>query len=193
VIVVDDGSSDKTAEIVQSFSDVRYIYQVNHGVAVARNTGIASARGEFVAFLDQDDLWTPEKLRVQMDYLLKNPDVGYVIARQSIFLESGTAPPSWLKNDILLHDQTGFLPGTLLIRKSVFKQIGIFDSVYNNVSDAEFFFRAKDAGVRMKMLPDVLLKKRIHKHNQSYNVKALHLEYLNVARVSIKRQQSGKK
>src|SRR6187549_3720033 len=77
VIVVDDGSVDDSGVIAQSFPEVRYIRQENQGVAAARNHGIETARGEFYAFLDQDDLWTPEKLTVQISYLLNDPDLGY--------------------------------------------------------------------------------------------------------------------
>ena len=65
VIVVDDGSTDNSANIARSFKEVRYIHQSNQGVAMARNVGIAAARGEFIAFLDADDLWTPNKLSIQ--------------------------------------------------------------------------------------------------------------------------------
>src|SRR5213078_156464 len=77
VIVVDDGSGDDSGVIAQSFPDVHFIHQENQGVAAARNHGFDAARGEFIAFLDQDDLWTPEKLKVQVNYLLNHPDVGY--------------------------------------------------------------------------------------------------------------------
>src|SRR4029079_2498347 len=73
VIVVDDGSPDDSGTIGQSFPEVRYIHQTNQGVAAARNNGIEAARGEFFAFLDQDDLWVPEKLNVQVEYFLGHP------------------------------------------------------------------------------------------------------------------------
>src|SRR6476660_1471039 len=79
VIVVDDGSLDDSGVIAQSFDDVRYIHQENQGVAAARNNGIEVARGEFLAFLDQDDLWTPEKLKLQMGHLLSDPELGYTL------------------------------------------------------------------------------------------------------------------
>ena len=89
VIVVDDGSTDDSGVIAQSFHDVRYIHQANQGVAAARNNGIEAARGEFFAFLDQDDLWTPEKLKLQIAYLLSHPDLGYTLTQQQFFLEPG--------------------------------------------------------------------------------------------------------
>ena len=75
IIVVDDGSTDDTEQIVRSYGDrVRYIRQQNAGVGAARNNGIANARGEYVAFLDSDDLWLPEKLAVQVEYMRRHPE-----------------------------------------------------------------------------------------------------------------------
>src|SRR6476619_4299573 len=85
VIVVDDGSVDDSGVIAQSFPEVRYINQTNQGVAAARNHGIEVARGEYFAFLDQDDLWTPEKLKLQIEYLLNHQDLGYTLTQQQYF------------------------------------------------------------------------------------------------------------
>lgn len=79
VIVVDDGSTDNTRALVGKFGpEVRYIYQENAGLAPARNTGLAAARGEFVAFQDSDDLWVPWKLQVQVAIMRRRPEVGLV-------------------------------------------------------------------------------------------------------------------
>jgi glycosyltransferase involved in cell wall biosynthesis len=73
VIVVDDGSGDSSAAIAKSFKSVQYIYQTNQGIANAWNLGIDASKGELIAFLDCDDLWTPNKLRLQVDYLVNHP------------------------------------------------------------------------------------------------------------------------
>jgi len=191
VIVVDDGSTDNSANIAQSYEEVRYIYQSNQGVPVARNAGIAAAQGEFIAFLDQDDLWTPNKLRVQIDHMVNNPELGYVIAKQKIFLEPGTEVPSWLREKFLHGEQMGFLPSALVARASLFKQIGAFDAAHQTASDVEWFFRAKDLGIPMAIIPLVLLHRRIHSDNQSYQLKALHSEYLKIARMSTRKQKAA--
>lgn len=190
VIVIDDGSTDNSAEIAQSYKEIHYIYQPNQGVTVTRNVGISTARGEFIAFLDQDDMWTPNKLSVQVDYLLKHTEVGYVLARQNIFLEPGTRAPSWLKKELLLNDQVGYLPGTLVARRSVFKQIGLFDPAYRIGSDTDWLARAKDAGVSMVILPEVLLHRRIHRHNQSAQTQIMNLELIRLLKASIDRRRN---
>src|SRR5436309_14667644 len=79
VIVVDDGSTDRSAEIAKRFGEaVRYVYRTNGGVCKARNAGIAAARGAYIAFLDQDDLWLHDKLAAQVAYLDSHPEAGAV-------------------------------------------------------------------------------------------------------------------
>src|SRR5690606_20987586 len=76
IVVVDDGSKDDTAEVVATrYPQVSLIRKENGGAATARNAGIRAARGEFVAFLDADDIWLPGKLTAQIDYLRAHPDV----------------------------------------------------------------------------------------------------------------------
>lgn len=91
VVVIDDGSTDDTERVVRAFDDrVRYIYQPNGGIAVARNSGIAAARGEFVAFLDSDDVWLPWKLEAQLAVLRQCPEIGMIWTDMTAVDESGT-------------------------------------------------------------------------------------------------------
>jgi glycosyltransferase involved in cell wall biosynthesis len=190
VIVVDDGSVDGTAAIARTYEEVRYIYQTNQGHAASRNAGIKVSRGEFVAFLDADDLWAPNKLALQIEHLLAYPRVGYVIAKQRFFVEPGTSPPPWLRKELLLDDQVGYLPGTLVVRRIVFEQIGDFDTAYRISCDSDWLARAKDAGIPMSILPDVLLFKRIHSGNQSSDVRGTQSELLSILRRSIARRRA---
>lgn len=192
VIVIDDGSTDSGAGIARSYKEVRYIYQTNQGTGMARNVGIAAARGDFIAFLDHDDLWTPNKLSVQVDYLRRHPHVGCVIARMRNFLEPGTPRPTWIRKDLLLTDYTGFLLGTLVARKTVFEQIGDFNTSYRHSNDSDWFFRANDAGIPMAILPEVLLYRRIHGSNLSYDTQTMMSERMRVLKASIDRKRNRK-
>jgi glycosyltransferase involved in cell wall biosynthesis len=190
VIVVDDGSVDGTANIAKSFKEVRYIYQMNQGHGAAKNAGIAAASGEFIAFLDADDLWAPHKLSVQMEHLLKHANVGYTIARMRTFLGPGVEWPSWLNEEHHSRGPIGYVLGTMVARRTVFEQIGTFDTSYRHSNDSDWFFRARDAGIPMAILPDVLLYRRIHSSNMSQETQAIASELLRVVRSSVERRRN---
>lgn len=192
VIVVDDGSTDDSGAIAQSFPDVHYIQQINQGVATARNNGIDAAHGEFFAFLDQDDLWTPDKLKLQVDHLLNNPDLGYTLTQQQFFLEPGTDLPAWFRKELLTTVHTGWVLGTLLVRRTTFKDIGNFAPGYTAANDSDWFFRAKAAGIPMAVVPELLLLKRIHEANDSGRAKEILSELLKVVKVSLDRQRGAR-
>lgn len=191
VIVVDDGSVDDSGVIAQSFSDVRYIHQANQGVATARNNGLEVARGEFFAFLDQDDLWTPAKLKLQIAHLLSHPDLGYTLTQQQFFLDPGATIPAWFRKELLAEVHTGWVLGTLVVRRTAFEQIGYFATGYSAASDGDWFFRAKALGIPMAVVPELLLLKRIHGANESARAKEILSELRKVVKSSLDRHRSG--
>lgn len=186
VIVVDDGSTDNTSRVARSFAGVKYIYQPNQGTGAACNTALSRAQWEVIAFLDSDDLWTPDKLRVQVGYLSSHPHAGYTLARMRNFLEPGVDKPQWLDERTLREDQVCYGPGTLVVRREVFDQIGAFDPRYRVTSDFEWLARARVAGVPMAVLPETLLYRRIHHSNQCYNVEAIRKERFAMLQASIR-------
>lgn len=189
IIVVDDGSTDGTAAVAQGFPQVIYVRQPNRGPGAARNRGIAEAKGEFLAFLDQDDLWQPGKTRAQVRYLLDHPKSHYVVTDHSRFLQAGVDRPSWLRQDNLERDLGGYEPGSLMARRSVFELAGLFDESLFAGSDVDWFFRAKDARLAMGRIEEPLLLRRFHTDNQSSQVSKLHRDLVAVARSSIQRQR----
>jgi glycosyltransferase involved in cell wall biosynthesis len=115
VVAVDDGSTDGSAAIVESFSSVICIQQSNQGVAAARNRGVEASQGELLAFLDQDDLWVEEKLEKQVAYLQQHPGVGYVLSHVQFFLEPGMKKPAWVRDGLLDEPRPGYNLGNMLI------------------------------------------------------------------------------
>ena len=169
VILVDDGSSDGTRRIAEyherKHPSVRLLSQGNAGVTVARNRGVAVARGEYLAFLDQDDRWRPEALATHLCAFGLEPALAYTVAHQRCFLEPGADCPDWFRLQPLGEPLPAFLPGGLMVRRSVFAELGGFDPRYPISSDADWFARARDAGLPMRLLPDVTLERRIHRAN----------------------------
>lgn len=148
IIVVDDGSTDKTEEVVQSFAcDIRYIYQENRGVSAARNAGLQHARGDFIAFLDSDDLWKRDKIGVQMSLM-------NTVSRTMMCYTEET----WIRHGIFVNPKkrhqkySGWifdkvLPlclislSSALFRREVFEKIGSFDEDFPVCEDYDFGIR----------------------------------------------------
>ncbi len=134
IIVIDDGSIDETGRMVrQQFPQVHYIYQRNRGVSHARNVGIKHAGGDWIAFLDSDDEWLPDKLRCQCAALAENPELK-VCHSEEIWIRRGKRV-----NQMHKHQKSGgwifqrclplcaMSPSSILIHHSVFEQTGLFD------------------------------------------------------------------
>ena len=114
-IVIDDGSTDEGGAIAQRFS-VRYVYQENRGIARARNRALGLAQGEFVAFLDHDDYWAPQKLELQVRYLQAHPEVDLVLGKEHLFMEEGFVSPRLAEQPFMKADHVSTVPGLWLIR-----------------------------------------------------------------------------
>lgn len=183
VIVVDDGSTDNSADIACSYKEIRYFYQSHAGVAVARNTGIVAAQGEFIAFQDSDDLWLSNKLMVQVEYLLKHLHVGGTISRIQHFYTPG------IRNKNRSLEREHIALATLVARKAVFKHVGEFDPSYSLGTDFDWFIRAKDLGISIVILSDVLMHRRIHDSNLSFQGQARRKSLLRIFKASIARQR----
>ena len=189
VIVVDDGSTDRSCEIAESFQEVRCIRQPNAGVAAARNTGLSAAKGEFIAFLDQDDEWTPRNLTAQIGYLAAHPEVGYTLGREIQFLAPGMSKPDWLQQRMLDEPHLGVLTGAMVARRKVFESVGGFDAAYRNTNDIDWFARAKHAGIVSAHLDELVLRKRVHETNESHQVEVSRLERMKVLMAAARRQK----
>jgi glycosyltransferase involved in cell wall biosynthesis len=165
VVFVDDGSSDRTAEIARSFP-VRYHYQENQGLPAARNAGLALARGELIAFLDDDDVLPPTKLSVQARYLVEHPDTGCVLGRQEWIFENGHPPPS-LPRDPVFGDPGGIAFGSMMIRRSALDEVAGFDPSYDYAEDRDLSVRLREHGVKIEVQTEVVLHRRLHDSNMT--------------------------
>jgi glycosyltransferase involved in cell wall biosynthesis len=169
IIVVDDGSTDGTHEVAASYGDrVRYLCQPNSGPAQARNFGLGAAHGEFVAFLDADDLWDPEKLARQMARFKAHPELDLCVTHlQNFWITELEKERIRFQHHRLAKILPGYVTVTLLARRTLFEKLGPFNTDLKVGDDTEWFLRAAEQGAVMELLPDLLVYRRMHENNLS--------------------------
>ena len=147
VIVVDDGSTDESQEILRRYGDrVRFFYQENEGPSSARNLGASRARGQFLAFLDSDDVWEPNKLDAQMAFLRSHPDVrmvccgGYVLGKSR---RRRTPIARDLSGDLFLrlYLRSFINTSSVVLARECFFEVGPFDPMMRTAEDYDFWLR----------------------------------------------------
>jgi glycosyltransferase involved in cell wall biosynthesis len=173
IIVVDDGSTDDTVRLLEPFAGrIQYIYQENAGSAAARNRGLGLARGQFVVFLDADDLLLPGKLRQQVAYLRERPSLGYVHSGWHQVDENGrllqTVEP-WhqvpaLTLEAWLQYKTVQL-GAIMFRRRWLEQVGGLDPTLRQAHDVDLMLRLSLAGCQGEWLYAPTISYRQHSHS----------------------------
>ena len=187
IVVVDDGSTDGGGGLLSSYLDIRVIRQPNGGEAAARNRGIRESKEPMIAFLDQDDLWSPEKLALQVRALEADPSIDIVFGQHRLIVEDGAR---WFRRDLLGKILTAELPGSMLARRPVFERCGLYREDMKRGSDIDWLCRAQDAGIKLKLVEEVLLLRRMHRSNSSIDQALFMSELLRVARASVQRKRS---
>jgi len=189
LIVIDDGSTDRTGEVVRRYGDqVRYIRQENGGPSKARNTGIRAADSELIAFLDADDVWLSDKIQAQIDLLEDNPDLGLVFCDAEFMDEKGRSDGSVWKQrgcyeamvaesrrlahpfaTVMMMDC--ILPSAVLVRRVCLEKSGLFDeslryTEHGGVEDKDLMLRIALTS-EMGCVPRMLMKRLRHGYSHS--------------------------
>jgi glycosyltransferase involved in cell wall biosynthesis len=187
VVVVDDGSTDGTADVAARYGPrVLVLRQANEGRASACNVGLEAARGDFVAFLDADDLWHPQKLERQVERFRQGPELGYCLTLIQNFVSPELAGRADGLDPALFQPRPGFVLPTLLARRGLFDQVGGFRPELRHAHDTDWFLRARASGATVAMLPEVLVRRRLHLQNLSQrDALASHREYLGLVKSTL--------
>ena len=163
LIIVDDGSTDGTEKFISSVSDtrLRYFKQDNHGVSHARNRGIDASLGDFVAFLDSDDLWTTKKLKKTAEHISLFPEIS-IFHTEETWLRRGeklgqkkkhAKPSGWVFKSALPLCCIGM--STSVVKKDIFSAIGNFDETFEACEDYDLWLRAVNI-FEIKLIPEAL-------------------------------------
>lgn len=174
VIVVNDGSKDSSAILIERLTSevwfpLQLINQENLGVSAARNRGVGAAHGEFLAFLDADDLWMPDKLKRQVSLLRHEPDLIGVMCAYSLFdslsgnelgeiFPSGS--PTYIQDWLTLQGPGPLLPSTLVMNRKHWQALGGFDERLSTAADLDFAMRLLEVG-SVEFMPEPLVRYRI--------------------------------
>lgn len=147
VIIVDDGSEDDTRSIVEQYNGVKYIYQPHRNVSCARNNGISHANGEYIAFLDSDDVWLPMKLEKQVRFLNTSEVAMVHTDRHLICMPNNRRSQLLPTPQKLANDRHHLLSGTsniamtVMVKKEVLEEIGCFDEALTTTQDIDLWYR----------------------------------------------------
>ncbi|MEA3446547.1 MAG: glycosyltransferase family A protein [Bacteroidota bacterium] len=164
IIIIDDGSTDNSKEVALGYGNkIKYLYQENGGPAKARNFGLSIATGDFITFIDADDVWAKDKISRQLALFGKNEELGIVIG---LAWKTGFSVKEELDKPGLTPKGTfHLLLGSSLIKKSVFDRIGLLDEDLFLGDDTDWFNRAKENRIAIAIHRDVVQYYRIHENN----------------------------
>jgi len=174
LILVDDGSTDGTREVVAAAygNQIKYIYQDNRGLAAARNTGIRASKGEYLSFIDADDVWLPNKLELEVEFLDTHPSVSMVCSNYTYFGSRGRQKKTGFEGvplafgygqkEIFFHNPIS--ASAVLIKKLCFEKVGDFDESMIQCEDLDMWLRIA-AHFEIDYINTPLSKYRFHERN----------------------------
>jgi glycosyltransferase involved in cell wall biosynthesis len=188
-IIVDDGSTDATPDIVGAYGNqVEYVRQDARGFSTALNRGLSRAQGELIAFIDADDVWAANKLRVQTALLDARPELDLVFG-QYVEFASGRAlaePGRWA---VRTAPQAGHASGGVLARTALLRRLGGFNEALKLGGFIDLIIRARHAGIRELTTKHIVFHRRVHGENTTIVHRAHMADYLAIARASLLRHR----
>ena len=185
ILVIDDGSTDGSRSVAESFAGVHSFRQENRGIAAARNAGIEQAQGEILAFLDADDLWVEGKLALQLDLLRKHPEAQIVAGAVEQFHE-----PDCSRLAVNLSTVgEGYTVGAMLLRRADFLRVGMFNERFHLGDLMDWHSRAMSLGLNEFIHKEIVLRRRIHDSNTTLTQPEARTGYLQALRAHLHRQR----
>jgi glycosyltransferase involved in cell wall biosynthesis len=191
ILIIDDGSTDHTSELVRDWQDVRYFLQSNQGPSAARNAGIDAARGELLTFLDADDLWTSNHLLLLVPPLMADPSLRFAWG-QSQVAQLEVDPDGNCKQEILHESVPQFLIGSGAYRPAAFEDVGRFDPTLQLAEDVDWILTARQKQIPHLQLTDTTLIYRKREGSLTSGKSFHDLNVMTAIRRSIHRHRGGK-
>ena len=190
VVVVDDGSTDGSAAIAEQFAPRVQCYRQPHaGLAASLNFGVTQTQGERLAFIDADDLWLPGRLALHCAALEADPKLDMVFGHVEQFISpelENLQPPPRVDFDPL----KGIHVGAMLIGRAAWARVGGFDPAWRIAVTADWYVRALEAGLTHRVLPEVVMRRRVHANNMTRRDRQGYQEYLLILKRSLDRRRA---
>lgn len=199
IICCDDGSTDRSFEIVKAFEQdhggrITVVEtEKNSGISAARNRAIQAAQGEYLAFIDADDIWKPGKLSTQMEQFANDPDLDISFAWMQCFISPELPEEIRQLRYCPPEPFAGYIPGTALVRKDSFDRVGLFNPEWRLGEFIDWYARAQDLGLKSSMIEPVFLLRRIHETNTGVTERPSRTDYVKVIRAALERKRNAKK
>jgi glycosyltransferase involved in cell wall biosynthesis len=192
LIVVDDGSTDESGAVAESYGPrVRCIHQERGGMAAARNRAVEAASGEFFAFLDADDRFPVDKLERQLAAFEQDPELDVVYGHVTEFLTPDLDEEARALLRAPNHDVPWPTPNLMLVRREAFFRVGLFSTALRVGIGVDWHARANEIGLRSAVPPVVVLERRLHAENNGLRERQFKPQYLHVLKASLDRRRAG--
>jgi glycosyltransferase involved in cell wall biosynthesis len=192
LLVVDDGSSDHGPKLASKYGPPVKVIPIPHcGHPTARNAGVTASTGEFLGFLDADDLWTSSKLSLQLDAFAETPSLDAVFGHMQNFISPELSEEEQAKIRCNPAALPGLLQGSMLIRRAAFDRVGPFPEDRKMGDFLDWYGRATLAHLKMRVLPETLVRRRIHLTNFQRTHKHLRRENLIALKTLLDRRRAA--
>jgi glycosyltransferase involved in cell wall biosynthesis len=191
IIIVDDGSTDRTCHIIEQLKvgfPIRYFYQKNKGPSFARNVGIENAIGEWICFIDSDDIWPENKIKSILEYLEKNEGIDILWGMTKFFFETENLKSKYYGTEIVEKAIFNTYLGSAFIRKTVFEEVGNFDISLKYCEDLDWYLRALEKKVKLKKRETIDLFYRVHANNSTQDLFSMNKNLIRMLKNKINRK-----
>lgn len=189
LVVVDNGSTDRSAEIAASFGEVELVSEPALGIGRARNAAVRAMSGDYLAFLDADDLWDPGKTELQLAAFAADPSIDLVFGQMRQFVSPGLDPAiaaeMWTPTD----PQPGLHLGAMLASRAAVEAVGPWPEEVAISDGLTFLLRADELGLRRVMLPEIVTHRRFHSANHSFVNRGERIEFARYLKRSLDRRR----
>lgn len=190
VIVVDNGSTDRSAEIARGFGPaVEVVFEPREGIGAARNAALRAARGDYVAFLDADDLWDPAKTALQLAAFDADPGLRLAFGHVRQFVSPELAPEEVAALRVPAAPQPGVYIGAMMATRAAIDAIGPWSEDVQISDGLTFMLRARELGLEQAMLEQTVTLRRVHGENHSIRNRGERAEFARLLKQSLDRRR----